>query len=174
MTYEEIRARWRTRALRNTTNLIESLCELRDLLVELPTQRMQLINDFASDFGRSKATVKDDLHIIGGYLAEDMQRWVVAGIRFDHMEKAKQVAAAKEMTPAALLDFAIDNGPEGKTMTVDEMVSFAIGEKPSGGARRNFQRYYDRLMKLPAVYKWDDSKRARFEQVINTLWEFFE
>lgn len=174
MTYEEIRALWRGRSRRSDSNKIYSLCELRTLIVTHPERRAQLMSDFAEDYGAAKATVKDWLHIIGDYDKELMLDWLDKGLFFNHFEKARTCATAKKMTPTALLDFAIDNGPEGKTMTVDEMVSFAIGEKPSSGARRNFQRYYDRLMKLPAVYKWDDSKRARFEQVINTLWEFFE
>lgn len=174
MTYAEIRNTWRRRSKRSDADKVLSLCELRTLIIVNLEQRSQLIADFAEDYGAAKATVKDWLHIIGDYDKELMLDWLDKGLFFNHFEKARTCAAAKQMTPAALLDFAVDNGPEGKTMTVDEMVSFAIGEKPSGGARRNFQRYYDGLMKLPAVYKWDEPTRAEFEAAVNTLWKFFK
>jgi hypothetical protein len=173
-----MRTEWRKRSLLDAHHLIKSLYELLEIMSDFPARdprRGMAIKEFAECYGKAEATVRDYLEKIKPYTYVFMVNAIHAGFTFDHFEKAQMYASAKQMTPPELITACLDMGNgEGKIMTVDEMTSFALGEKDTTGAdSRNFRKWYDKLVQLPTAYKWDAEKKLRYLDWLKIGWEFF-
>jgi hypothetical protein len=135
--------------------------------------QLQHKREFCKAYGYAMETLRDYLGKIKAYSYEQLIYWIDSGMTFDHFEKANTHADAKHMTPKQLLDFAVE-----EKMTVDEMVSFALGEQETptkvSQAKRWFVKALDWLGKVPHRAEWDADKTERYTSWVKTGWEFWE
>lgn len=87
----------------------------------------------AAATGWAEKTVEAKLNALRAYDESTLRQWFEHGITFDHLQKANWVTSIQGTkhfeNPFALLDDAVTiGGASGKTMTVKEMESFALGE----------------------------------------------
>lgn len=167
---------WCRRAKRGNLLLVKSLCELRELLSDCEhngAMQLQHKKEFCKAYGYAMETLRDYIGKIREYSYEQLIYWIDSGVSFDHLEKANTHAEAKQMTPAQLLDFAVE-----EKMTVDEMVSFALGEKETPAhtvqAKRWFIKALGWLEKVSQRAGWDVKKQERYNEWIKEGWEFWE
>ena len=174
-----MKQRWTTRARRGTLSTLKSLLEFRELVPEYRAENclMQAYKEAAEAMLISDETLRDLMGKIREYPAEKLVYWINNGVVFDHMEKAGLVAELSGRTPAALLDEAVTVGNEkGKTMTADEMVSFALGVVSTKAKTPiyHFLPMYERLGKFPNRFKWDEGKTKRYTAWLDQGKEFFK
>jgi len=128
----------------------------------------------------SAASVRDDLGIIRSYPESDLRYWVNNGFSFQHIDTAnwlQNVKESKYTEAAALLNDAIMYGNgTGKRMTVEEMITFALGEaEPRSNTFSIVKTLTGWIEKLPQRLKWNDEKKTRFESAVRVLInDFFE
>ena len=177
----KFRERTRTRSRRGALSKLKSLLEFRDLVKAEGYREegvlMQAYKEQAEDMMISPETLRDDMGKIREYPAEKLVYWISNGVSFDHMEKAGRVAELANLTPAALMDEAVTIGnADGKTMTVDEMVSHALGvvETPKRNGIYHFIPLLERLGKFPTRFKWDSEKTERYNGWLDAGKEFFK
>lgn len=176
----DMRNRWSTRARRGALNMLKSLLEFRELIVSEGYREegvlMQAYREAADSMLMSPETLRDYMGKVREYPKEKLVYWLSNGLSFDHLEKANAVAELAKRTPADLLNEAIDVGnADGKTMTVDEMVSFALGvvDKPRRSVIHHFIPLYERLGKFPSRFRWDEEKTRRYFSWLDNGKEFF-
>lgn len=168
------RARARDGALGELQSLMEFAADIPDWKAE--GTLMQAYREQAEDMMLALDTLRRKVHSIGGFEYGDLHRWIMLGISFDHFDKAKQFAEMKHMTPRDLLEGCIGAREDGGNLTVDEMIAFALSEKPlPHTALPSFvMSILSRLDNLPHKLGWDDAKIARWNSRLNELRrEFF-
>ena len=172
--------KWATRARRGALYTLKSLLEFRDLIKSEGYREegvlMQATKEAAEAMLMAPETLRDLMGKVREYPKDKLIYWINNGVSFDHMEKANSIAELAKRTPAALLDEAIQIGnPDGKTMTVNEMVSFALGvvDKNKRNAMTHFVPLLERLGKFPTRFKWDSDKTARYNNWLDAGKEFF-
>ena len=177
---EAVRKTWRTRARRGALNTLKSLLEFRTLIVSEGYREegvlMQAYREASEDMLVAPETLRDYMGKIREYSKDELIYWLNNGVSFDHLEKANSVAELANRTPAELLNEAVTVGNEkGKTMTVNEMVSFALGvvDKPKRNIIYHFIPLYERLGKFPSRFKFDTEKTKRYMQWLDAGKEFF-
>lgn len=158
---------------------LDNLLKLRDFIEEnFETIEREGWMDFYNDAGDwmdvSGETVRDDLGIIRSYPDEKLIEWTKV-LSFNHIDKANSVQndPACKFDAAQLLDAAITFGNgEGKRMTVNEMITFALGERPTHSPGFSFiSTLTGWIEKVPQKFGWDDAKKAEFKADIKAIME---
>lgn len=177
---EGMRERWRTRARRGALNTLKSLLEFRELIVSEGYREegvlMQAYSEAAEDMLMAPETLRDYMGKIREYPRQTLVYWLSNGLSFDHLEKANSIAELAQRTPAQLLDEAIEVGNEnGETMTVNQMVSFALGvvDRQKRSIIYHFIPLYERLGKFPTRFKFDAEKTKEYMQWLDAGRKFF-
>lgn len=170
---EETRKRWRTRTYRQNMQKLANLLELREIAenAEAEGQRvlMQLYDIAAEDWSCHPDTIRADLATVRKYSPDKLVYWIKNGIAFHHLELANAKAQLKKMTPADVLNFAIEHGDEnGRPMTVNKMYQFLTGEKnytPAFSANSMLAK----LGKFPDILGWDEVKKVKFYNLLDEM-----
>ena len=176
---EDIKLTWQTRARRGAMLKLESLLEFRDLLSDARAEGhppiMELYIEAAVPMMISSETLRRDIATIREYSRADLYRWLENGISFDHLDNANQLAEIAHKAPADLLNEAVDPGnATGETMTVRELQSYALGERPMPAPMYWVNRLFDSLCKSPTRWQWSEEKAQRWSEWIDQGKEFFK
>lgn len=175
-----LKDRWRTRARRGALSMLKSLLEFRELVPEYKAEGclMQAYREAAEAMLISDETLRDLMGKIREYPEDRLIYLINNGVSYDHMEKAHLVSElAGYNDPLMLLEAAVEVGnEEGKTMTVKEMTSFALGSVD--GNRKNpiyhFLPLYERLGKFPTRYGWDEQVTKSYMSWLDDGKRFFK
>lgn len=176
---EETRKKWRERSHKIAMNKLANLLDLRELVEDAEAEgmrvKMQLIAEAAEDWGMHPDSVRADLATIRNYSPEQLSTWITNRVAFAHIDAANRLQTVAKKTPKQLLDQAYQLGNEnGKTMTVQELEAFALGETEPPPIMLRVDWIFKKLGKFPTLLKWDEVKRARYEKIITELQELFQ
>lgn len=138
-----VTSQWR-KAIRQSDALkAKVLCEVRDFIFENKDKYPvgQLQKEAAEALMVPTATLRDWLGTIREYPEITLNALIVEGMSFSHIDIANQ---CRPENPLSLLNEAIElGGKNGGTMTADELLEFALGEKPSRSPIYGFNRWWD-------------------------------
>jgi hypothetical protein len=166
----------RSRAQSGAFAELESLLWFRENVDDWRKEQvlMQAYKEYAEAMLISSDTLRRKMATVRAYPAEKLVLWISKGIGFDHIETANTLAELAKKDPAQLLDEAVELGNEhGKTMTVDELTVFALGEQKRDPALFRVNTLLSRLGRFPDLLKWDGEKRAKFTVWLDAGREFF-
>lgn len=178
---QELRRRWKQNESARQKTKLEDYIELRDwieenyVILKNNEMMMQAYKEAAEDFRITSDAVRHNLRIIREYPSDVLRDWFANGFGFSHIEAANELADEKR-SPADLLNQALHFGaPEGdRIMTVDELKSFATGEREKWNLPKIVTNIFSRLQNLKVVQGWDDDKRKRFAERLDEIKrEFF-
>jgi hypothetical protein len=100
--------------------------------------------------------------------------WLNNGVSFEHLETANAMAEKANKTPVQLLNECIEKGgPTGKTMTVNELISFANGENAKHPILYRVTIWFERLGKSPSLFGWNTEKTSAFNTWLDAGRSFF-
>lgn len=117
-------------------------------------------------------SIDKGLDTIRSYPAERLNYWTDNGLSFDHIESANWAQNQCTMYGDQILNAAIELGNgQGKVMTVDEMIAFALGgeaRKPEAYPLINtLSKWLNKITeKFP---HWEASKVSRVQGLITEL-----
>lgn len=135
---------------------------------------LQGMAEFSKAMLISRETFRRKLWQIRGYKREDLERWIASGACFEHFEVAGSLAELSKKPPKQLLDEAIELGDEhGKTMSVENLTTHALGEKYSPHTFKAFS-LLSRLAALAPKSDWDAEKQNRYKNLIEQFKEFWK
>jgi hypothetical protein len=166
----------RSRAQSGAFAELESLLWFRENVDDWRKEKvlMQAYQEYAEAMLISSDTLRRKMATVRAYPAEKLVLWISKGVGFDHIETANTLAELAKKDPAQLLDEAVELGNEhGKTMTVDELTVFALGEQKRDPALFRVNTLLSRLGRFPDLLKWDGEKRAKFTVWLDAGREFF-
>ena len=166
----------RSRAQTGTFAELESLLWFRENVDDWRRERvlMQAYQEYSEAMLISSDTLRRKMACVRAYPPEKLVMWISKGIGFDHIETANTLAELAKKEPAQLLDEAVELGNQhGKTMTVDELTIFALGEQKREPALFRVNTLLSRLGRFPELLKWDGDKRAKFTLWLDAGREFF-
>ena len=158
---------------------LDNLLKLRDFIFEnleviKSTGWMKFYEEAGDWLDVSGATVRDDLAMIRNYPDAKLKEWITV-LSFNHIDEANSVQndPACKFDAAQLLDAAIAFGNgEGKRMTVNEMITFALGERETHSPGFSFiSTLTGWIEKVPQKFGWDDAKKAEFKADIKAIME---
>lgn len=122
----------------------------------------------------SAATVRDDLGMIRNYTDEQLKKWI-AVLSFNHIDTANglQNDPACHYSAEQILDAAITFGDgQGKRMTVENMITFALGERAVRSPSFSFiSTLTGWIEKVPHKFGWDKERAADFKKDLTALME---
>ena len=165
----EVRSHLRTRAYRTAILKLASLLELRPIVEDAKAEGervlMKLYAEAAEDMMVHPDTVRADLNTIRNYPPEKLAYWITNKAGFSHIEMANSLQEIAKKPAAQLLDECITLGNEsGKTMTVNELIVFALGEQKRDPALFRVKALFERLGKLPNILGWAETKVIDFNK----------
>lgn len=174
----------RTRARKGRMMKLENLLDLRDLLKEYEVEKvkinMEAFYQEASDWMDTEpSNVRDGLGIIREYTKEYLYLWINKGLTFNHIATANWLATVedcKHKEPIHLLNDAIRLGGEnGERMTVNEMITYALGEKVPRPRTFAFVKVLSNwIVEIPQKLGWTNDKRQIFEARVRDLIDMIE
>ena len=174
----EILRMWGERAETAHHLILQNLIDFKPFDAELQHgEKMQAYAEAAKANRMSMRTFQDRFYLVKRFQDADLIRWFASGISFDHLDKAPSLAEATNRTPAEMIECAIEvGGKMGGTMTVEEMIAFALGE--TNKQRKHIGYHIDRavtviLRKFRHLLKWDDEKAERFAVRLRELMKEF-
>lgn len=172
----ELGQRLRTRARKSTELKMENFIELRDFFAENKarieeTGLMTFYEEAGDWLNYGGDAVRKYLGIIRDYPESKLREWVKGDLSFYHIDMANFIQNDSQFDAAQILDAAITLGNgNGRRMTVNEMIAFAVGEKvkrsPQFHVIRTLTGWID---KLPLKMNWDDAKKKSFSIDVNLL-----
>jgi len=173
---EDILKTVRIRAVASAHAEMENLLLWRELSTEFAYGKKERAEEqYSAAMMISPATLRRKMWQIRSYTPDDLYRWTDAGISFEHFERAAEYAQIAKKTPKQLLDECITLGDEnGNTMTVNNMISHALGERTPRPAMFSINNLFSRFSSLPQVAKFEPAKRSRFDAWIEAGREFFQ
>lgn len=173
---EEVLIRVRIRAVASAHAEMENLLLWRELSDEYKYGKKERAEEqYSTAMMISPATLRRKMWQIRNYAPDDLYRWIDAGISFEHFERAAEYAQIAKKTPKQLLDECITLGDEnGKIMTVNNMISHALGERTPRASMFSINNLFSRFSNLPQVAKFEPAKRTRFDAWIEAGREFFQ
>jgi len=175
---QELRTKLRDRSRRSTLLKMENLLDLRDFIEENYAQVeamgwMNFYKEAAEVMICAAETVRRDLSIIRSYETARLRDWVRNGLSFDHIETANWLQEYCTYYADQILDAAVTMGSGiGKTMTVAEMESFALGERRPRPQIFNANRLLEQLGYFPTKLNLTADAAAEWETLLNPLREF--
>jgi len=166
---DELLNKWRTRSYRATALKLKSLLELRPIIEDAKAEGertlMQMYFEAAEAMMVHPDTVRADLATIRSYPPDKLIYWIANGVGFSHIENANALQEIAKKPAAQLLTECITLGNEhGKTMTVNELIVFALGEKKKDPVFFRVNALFGRLGKLPSLLGWANEKVVKFNQ----------
>lgn len=167
----------RRRAQQGALAELESLLWFRQNIDDFRAEKklMQAYSEYAEAMMCAADTLRRKMAIIRNYTPEDLTRLIMAGVGFEHMETANALAETANKKPLQLLNEAVELGGEnGRPMTVEQLISFALGEKPRSPILQRVTFWMERLGKFPTLLKWDDDKSHRYQIWLDAGMEFFK
>lgn len=174
----ELLAKLRQRAYRGVVLKLANLLEVRPLIEDAKAEGdrvlMQIYKEVSEAMLVHPDTVRADLATIRNYSPEKLMFWTGSGLGFSHIETANQLGELAHKSPAQLLDEAVKlGGPNGKPMTVQELIAFAMGEQKREPAMFRVNALLSRLARFPDLLKWDSGKAGEFTQWLEEGRRFF-
>jgi len=174
----ELLAKLRQRAYRGTVLKLANLLEVRGIIEDARAEGervlMQMYREISEAMLVHPDTVRADLATIRNYSPDKLMFWTGNGLGFSHIETANTYGEMAHKTPAQLLDEAVKlGGPNGKPMTVQELIAFAMGEKRREPAMFRVNALLSRLARFPDLLKWDTKKSGEFTQWLDEGRRFF-
>lgn len=173
---KERREKTRTRARLGALGELESLLEFRTDMDDWKAEGrlMQAYAEQAEDMSIAKDTLRRKMATIRAYSADSLTYWIENGVSFEHMDMANVLQDKARKPAKRLLDECITLGSaHGKVMTVDELTSFALGEKKFEPAVFRATALLSRLGKFPELLKWGIEKAERYTVWLDAGREFF-
>jgi len=174
---EKVLLNVRTRAKAGASAELESLLWFRENVEDWKSEGvlMQAYKEYAGAMMIAPDSLRRKMATIRNYAPEDLERWIDEGVGFEHMETANTLAEMAKKTPKQLLDECISLGDgEGKVMTVDQLVAFALGEQKRDPALFRVNTLLSRLGRFPELLKWSSDKREKFTVWLDAGREFFQ
>lgn len=168
--------RWDIRASESENNILENLIEFLEFYDELNHgDKLNAYKEAAKANRMAGETFRGKFGLVLRFRDCNLREWFKQGISFDHLAHAPSMAEIAKLTPAALIEKAIDPGAaNGDTMTVDEMIEFALGGSDKKTSPKwHIEQAFSKLLKLPNLLKWDSEKTQRFEVKVKELIEEF-
>ena len=170
---------WQARARRSSELKLESLLEFRDILGDARAEGypplMELYAEAAPAMLCAVDTLRRDIAAIREYPEDVLRGWLANGLSFDHLETANQLGEIAHKAPADLLHEAIDPGnATGDAMTVRELVSHALGERPMPTPMYWVNRLFTSIVGVPQRLNWNDEKTSRFHDWLEAGKDFFK
>lgn len=165
----------RDRARRGALDELESLLWFREHVDEWKAERalMQAYFEYAKAMMIARDTLRRKLSIIRNYPPSDLKRWIENGVSWEHIENANQLAELAKKTPKQLLNECIEYGDEnGRVMTVEQLITHALGEKPKSPFIARLGFLFERLGKYPTLLGWAEEKTNRFNSWVEAGREF--
>lgn len=166
-------------ARKATKAKLQLLIEIRDFAEENydkieATGWQNYYKEVAAWTNYSWHTIDKGLDTIRNYETAKLTYWTDNGLSFDHIESANWAQNQCTMYADQILDGAIELGNgHGKVMTVEEMLTFALGgnaRKPEAYPLMNTLSRW--LTKIPDKFpNWDASKVSRVSELIRQLME---
>lgn len=167
----------RERAKRGALEELESLLWFRERVDEWKEERalMQAYYEYAKSMMIARDTLRRKLAIIRNYTPQDLKSWINNGVSFEHMETANQLAEVAKKKPKQLIEECIEYGDEhGRVMTVEQLMTHALGEKPKSPFISRLGFLFERLGKFPTLLGWAEDKTNRFNDWIEAGREFLQ
>lgn len=167
-------AQWNTRAKRGAFDKLQNLLEFRELPLE-EYRRQGLLTQAELEGAEAMLVTLDSLRRslwqIQEFDGAQLLTWITNGVSFQHFERANAIAEKAKMTPAQLLDDAYVKGNQfGKTMTVEQMTAYALGERKQPEAAYSISRMFSTIIvKVSQSLKWDAEKLSEFKADVNAL-----
>lgn len=155
---------------------VENVLVWREIHEEIPRGAKTTAEaEFAQAAGCSPKTLRRKLAAINGFKPEIIADYVNAGISWEHMQTAHELAEDAHKTPKRLLDEAINPGnAHGEVMTVDELTAHALGEFEQRPETFAAFGWLSRLAELPRRLGWDADKANRYGAWIEAGKEFLK
>jgi hypothetical protein len=170
------REKTRTRARLGAIGELQSLLEFREDMDDWKAEGklMQAYAEYAEDMMIARDSLRRKITIIRNYSSDDLERWIESGVGFEHMETANSLAEIAKKTPKKLLDECIDMGDEtGKVLTVEKLMTLALGEQKRDPALFRVNGLLSRLARFPDLLRWGNEKREKFSKWLDDGREFF-
>jgi hypothetical protein len=176
---KELLDRLRERAYKGTVLKMANLLDVRGLIEDAKAEGnrvlMQMYGEIAEAMLVHPDTVRADLATIRNYSPEKLMYWTGSGLGFSHIETANTFGEMAHKSPMQLLDEAVAlGGPNGKPMTVQELIAFSLGEQKREPAMFRVNALLSRLARFPDLLKWDTKKAGEFTQWMDAGRRFFE
>lgn len=176
---KELLEKLRQRAYRGVVLKLANLLEIRGIIEDAKAEGdrvlMQIYKEVSEAMLCHPDTIRADLATIRNYSPEKLMFWTGNGLGFSHIETANQYAELAHKTPLQLLDEAVQlGGPNGKPMTVQELITFAMGEQKREPAMFRFNALMSRLARMPDLMRWDEKRTGEFLQLLTKLREICE
>lgn len=171
------REKTRTRARLGAMGELQSLLEFREDIDDWKAEGklMQAYQEQAEDMMIARDSLRRKMATIRNYSAEDLERWIEAGVGFEHLETANNLAELAKKTPKQLLDECITYGDEtGRVLTVEKLMTLALGEQKREPALFRVNGLLSRLARFPDLLKWGNDKREKFTAWLDAGREFFQ
>jgi len=170
--------RWRTRSYRSAILKLASLLELRviieDAKVEGERVIMEMYKQAADAMMVHPDTVRNDIATIRNYSPENLAYWIKNGVGFSHIDMANVLQHKAKKPALQLLNECIALGNEnGKTMTVNELIVFALGEKKQEPVLYRVTAMFERMGKFPTLLGWGMEKITKYNTWLDAGREFF-
>lgn len=155
---------------------MENVLVWREIHEEIPRgAKTTAEREFAQAAGCSPQTLRRKLAAINGFTPEALADFVNAGLSWEHLQVAHDLADAARKTPLQLLEEATNPGnAHGDTMTVDELTAHALGERIPRPETYAAVGWLSRLAELPQRLGWDVEKAGRFGAWIEQGKEFLK
>jgi len=171
------REKTRTRVRLGAMGELQSLLEFREDVDSFRAENklMQAYQEQAEDMMIARDSLRRKMATIRNYTPDDLERWIEAGVGFEHMEAANNLAELAKKTPKQLLDECISFGDEtGKVLTVEKLMTLALGEQRRDPALFRVNGLLSRLARFPDLLKWGSDKREKFTAWLDAGREFFQ
>ena len=175
---QDLKLKLRDRSRRSTLLKMENLLDLRDFIEENYAQVeamgwMNFYREAADSLICSAETVRRDLSVIRSYESSRLRDWIRNGLSFDHIETANWLQEYCTYLADQILDAAVTMGNgNGRTMTVAEMESFALGERVPRPPVFNANKLLGQLGYFPTRLNLTAEAAAEWETLLNPLREF--
>jgi len=155
---------------------MENILVWREVHEEVPRgAKVTAEKEFAHAAGCSPQTLRRKLAAINGFNPEVLADLVNDGLSWEHLYAAHELAEQAHKTPLALLREAVNPGNEhGETMTVNELITYALGERISSPETYAAMGWISRLQNIPQKLGWDEEKKTRWKFWIEAGKEFLK
>ena len=155
----------RDRAKRGALEELESLLWFREHVEEWKAEKvlMRAYFEYAKAMMIARDTLRRKMAIIRNYAPDFLREMINSGVSWEHIETANLLAEKAKKTPKQLLVECVQFGDEnGRVMTVEQLVTFALGETPKHPFIARLGFIFEQLGKFPTRLGWDETKTSRY------------
>lgn len=147
---------------------LENVILWRELHEEIPHgAKVAAEREFAAAMMCSPQTLRRKLKAINGFGVDRLCDWINADVAWEHFATAHDIAETAKKSPGQLLDECVALGDgHGKTMTVHDMIAFALGEQAASPESYAAFGCLSRLAEIPVKLGWNETKVKRLAKLI--------